>query len=143
MYLPEWIVCFACMRRLVGTLVIAALVTLVLFAAWLGYGLYDQSRRWTPEQVEQAAREALPPGSTRAEVVSFLESKSFPYESYSEYRHVRIVGTTPDWFGEAICGHVPKPGLGLLAGGTISVCFFLDKQGRLVTQNVDVWRYTL
>jgi hypothetical protein len=66
------------MRRLVGGLSVVSLLALLAFAAWLGYGLYDQSRRWKPEQVERAAHEALPPGSTRAEVVAFLESKGFP-----------------------------------------------------------------
>src|SRR5438067_12947132 len=101
MAIPEWVICFPRMRWLVGAASVVASVGFLVCAVFVAYVTYDQTRRWTPEKVEQATREALPPGSTRAEVVAFLEGKGFPYRSWLKYEDF-APGHPPHWFGEAI-----------------------------------------
>jgi hypothetical protein len=118
---------------------------LVLIGGVIGYVIYDQQRRWTPEQVEQAVNDSLPPGSTRAQIVAFLDAKGFPRRFYLSYRDVSAhqAGVAEADFGEAIVASVPDPGLGLLTGGWIHVTFYLDKSGRLIKFQMDVQRFYL
>jgi hypothetical protein len=130
------------LRKLVlwGTLLL-----LTILGVAVGYVVYDQKSRWTPDEVEQAVTEALPPGSTREQVVAFLDAKGFPRQTYRSYgdTSARYFGIPEDDFGELIDADVPHPGLGFLTGGWIRVDFYMDKNGRLIKYHMNVQRYNL
>jgi hypothetical protein len=99
---------------------------------------YAQVRGWTPGRVERTVNRDLPPGSTRAQIEADLDAKGWSHEygagADSLEFYGKYVGLGREQLGGVVFAQVPDPnvGIGGLDHGSITVLFFLDRDGRLI-----------
>ena len=120
---------------LVGVCVVA-LVTLFTYS-WV--------RGWTPFKVERTVNREIPLGSNRDRIETALDALGWPHRSYDRtvdiISMVRETNLDPSSLSGAIMAEVPEPNVGIhgVDKGTITVVFFLDRDGALVRTIVHVW----
>jgi hypothetical protein len=123
----------------------------VVFSAYIateaGCLVHERRHPWTPERVDRFARERLLPGLPRAEIESAFDSVGFSHEFYERFwdveRSARLAGIAPSEFGGAVGAYVPDPNLGCFTGGHVTICCFLDRDGRLMKYRIEVERLYL
>src|SRR5262245_59297880 len=107
--------------------------------------VYAQVRGWTPSKVERAVNRELPPGSDSVQIEAFLDARGWPHHRCEPIDGisylVREVNLNAADLSGAVLAEVPDPnvGIGGLDEGTITVVFFLDRDGRLVRSYGRVW----
>jgi hypothetical protein len=119
-------------------------VTITVMLALVGVYAWSEVRAgWTPAKVEKEAKSALPYGSTKREVMLWLQTNGFQdIHSGSakklDYFETRD-GISLEGAKDVIYGKTPHPNVGLICKGNITVFFFFDLDERLVKMHVQTW----
>ena len=128
-------------KRLIPWIVVGCIVALIA-----GYS-YASVRGWTQAKVERAVNQALPPGCDRVQIEAFLDARGWRHRYSQEGMWLRFYGGRAGLRGDRIeamiHAEVPDPNVGPFGEGSITVFFFLDREGRLIKSYVEVWILSL
>jgi hypothetical protein len=104
---------------------------LVLLACGTGAGWlwWTTQRGWTVAKVKQLIRQELPPGCGREQVEAWFDRHGIEYGYCEEVAGNKELSGTLE-------GEIEDANVDLIFSGEISVCFFFDKNGRMVSHRI-------
>jgi hypothetical protein len=115
------------------------LITIGALVAIAGLGWYSQ-RGWTSSKLERLIRQEVPDGCERSQVEAWFDRHGIKHQ-YSVVTAgpeegdtmPHLAGLKNEDLSGMVCGSIlaPEANVSLFVRGEITVCFFLDKQGRL------------